>query len=98
MTSAARHADVPSPAGAVATILKSFEDGVLTLTLNRPAALNSFTAGMHAELRVALDAAAQDGRVRCVVLTGTGRAFCTGQDLSDLEAGCDLGQVLSRDY
>jgi 2-(1,2-epoxy-1,2-dihydrophenyl)acetyl-CoA isomerase len=54
-----------------------------TLTLNRPASLNSFTSAMHAELLAALDAAAGDSEVRCVVLTGAGRAFCAGQDLAD---------------
>ena len=56
---------------------------VRTLTLNRPEALNSFTGAMHAELRAALDAAAADSAVRCVVLTGAGRGFCAGQDLAD---------------
>ena len=56
---------------------------VRTLTLNRPTALNSFTGAMHDELATALDAAAADAQVRCVVLTGAGRGFCAGQDLSD---------------
>ena len=60
------------------------QDGaVRTLTLNRPAALNSFTTGLHAELRAALDAAPPTPSVRCVVLTGAGRGFCAGQDLAD---------------
>ncbi len=54
-----------------------------TLTLNRPKALNSFTTSMHAELMAALNAAAEDASVRCVVITGAGRGFCAGQDLSD---------------
>jgi 2-(1,2-epoxy-1,2-dihydrophenyl)acetyl-CoA isomerase len=56
---------------------------VRTLTLNRPQALNSFTSAMHEELRAALDLAAADPGVRCLVLTGAGRGFCAGQDLSD---------------
>jgi enoyl-CoA hydratase/carnithine racemase len=56
---------------------------VRTLALNRPQALNSFTGAMHGELRAALDAAAGDRSVRCVVVTGTGRGFCAGQDLTD---------------
>lgn len=56
---------------------------VRTLTLNRPASLNSITAGMQAELMTALDSAASDADTRCVVLTGAGRAFCAGQDLAD---------------
>ena len=58
---------------------------VRKLTLNRPAALNSFTSAMHRELRPALDAAADDASVRCLVITGAGRGFCAGQDLNDPE-------------
>src|SRR5262245_9170442 len=59
-------------------------DGPVTmLTLNRPQALNSFDGTLHDALLAALDAAAADATVRCVVLTGAGRAFCAGQDLSD---------------
>ncbi|NWG76007.1 MAG: enoyl-CoA hydratase/isomerase family protein, partial [Rubrivivax sp.] len=54
-------------------VLTATDGAVRTLTLNRPAALNSFTAAMHAELRAALDAAANDAAVRCVVVTGAGR-------------------------
>lgn len=70
---------------------------VRTLTLNRPTALNSFTAAMHAELRVALSAAAADASVRCVVLTGAGRGFCAGQDLNDLEGG-SVAEVVEKLY
>ena len=65
---------------------------VRTLTLNRPAALNSFTGAMHGQLRAALDAAALDDNVRCVVITGAGRGFCAGQDLADPEMG-ENGQI-----
>jgi 2-(1,2-epoxy-1,2-dihydrophenyl)acetyl-CoA isomerase len=64
-------------------ILKSLSEAVCTLTLNRPAALNSFTTQMHEQLLAELDAVAADARVRCLLLTGAGRAFCAGQDLSD---------------
>jgi 2-(1,2-epoxy-1,2-dihydrophenyl)acetyl-CoA isomerase len=56
---------------------------VRTLTLNRPQALNSFNSSLHRELLAALDHAAKDPEVRCVVLTGAGRGFCAGQDLAD---------------
>jgi len=66
------------------------DDGpVRTITLNRPAALNSFTAVMHGQLLAALNAAAADEGVRCVVLTGAGRGFCAGQDLNDEGMGGD---------
>jgi 2-(1,2-epoxy-1,2-dihydrophenyl)acetyl-CoA isomerase len=65
------------------TIVFTQSGAVRTLTLNRPAALNSFTGAMHGELMAALNAAADDSTVRCLVLTGAGRGFCAGQDLSD---------------
>lgn len=71
---------------------------VRKLTLNRPAALNSFTSAMHRELRAALDAAADDAGVRCLVITGAGRGFCAGQDLNDPEVGTNVGQVVERIY
>jgi 2-(1,2-epoxy-1,2-dihydrophenyl)acetyl-CoA isomerase len=74
-------------------VLVSQADAVRTLTLNRPAALNSFTAEMHGQLRQALDAAAADAAVRCVVLTGAGRGFCAGQDLNDPGLQGDSGGV-----
>jgi 2-(1,2-epoxy-1,2-dihydrophenyl)acetyl-CoA isomerase len=56
---------------------------VLTLTLNRPDKLNAFNVGLHEALIAALETAAHDPECRAVVLTGAGRAFCAGQDLSD---------------
>jgi enoyl-CoA hydratase/carnithine racemase len=55
---------------------------VATITLNRPARLNAFTAMMCQELIEAFDVADADDRVRAVVVTGAGRAFCAGADLS----------------
>jgi 2-(1,2-epoxy-1,2-dihydrophenyl)acetyl-CoA isomerase len=77
---------------------------VRTLTLNRPAALNSFTGAMHAELREALDAAAADAGVRALILTGAGRGFCAGQDLNDpgmspgADGKVDIGAVIEANY
>lgn len=59
-------------------------DGVLCLTLDRPEVLNSFHAPMAAELQAALAEAARDASVRALLLTGAGRAFCAGQDLSEV--------------
>jgi 2-(1,2-epoxy-1,2-dihydrophenyl)acetyl-CoA isomerase len=87
-----------------ASILVQTTDGVCTVTLNRPAALNSFTAEMHARLLPALEAAAADPQVRVVVLTGAGRGFCAGQDLNDpamagvAGAAPDVGAVVERFY
>ncbi|HEY3248864.1 MAG TPA: enoyl-CoA hydratase-related protein [bacterium] len=65
------------------TILLEQRDGVLTITLNRPDVLNAFNDQMSAELQDALREAERDAAVRCVVLTGAGRGFCSGQDLRD---------------
>ncbi len=60
------------------------------MTLNRPQALNSFNGELHDALMAALKAAAHDSAVRCVVITGAGRGFCAGQDLSDPAIAPDL--------
>jgi 2-(1,2-epoxy-1,2-dihydrophenyl)acetyl-CoA isomerase len=74
-----------------ATPVLSRRDGaVQTLTLNRPQALNSFNGAMHDALSAELKAAAADAAVRCVVITGAGRGFCAGQDLSDPAIAPDL--------
>ena len=65
------------------TVLVSLEAGVLTLTLNRPDKLNSFNEAMHLALRAGFQRAADDPAVRAVLLTGSGRGFCAGQDLGD---------------
>jgi 2-(1,2-epoxy-1,2-dihydrophenyl)acetyl-CoA isomerase len=77
--------------------------GVAVLKLNRPEALNSFTAEMHGEVRAALTLAATDRAVRAVLLTGNGRGFCAGQDLNDRavapgEAMPDLGDSVEKYY
>jgi 2-(1,2-epoxy-1,2-dihydrophenyl)acetyl-CoA isomerase len=76
---------------------------VATIALARPDKLNALNATMHAELREALDRAEADEAVKVVVLTGEGRAFSSGQDLTeDLPRGpdgrIDLGPPLARDY
>ncbi len=78
-------------------------DSVATLTLHRPERLNSFTVAMHAEVRTALDAIAGDRAIRCLVMTGAGRGFCAGQDLSDRAVapdaeGVDLGASIENYY
>ncbi len=82
------------------TILRSSDSGVLTLTLNRPDALNSFNVEMKEALLAALKDAARDREVRVVVLTGAGRAFSAGQDLKEREApgAADLGTELRTRY
>jgi 2-(1,2-epoxy-1,2-dihydrophenyl)acetyl-CoA isomerase len=60
-----------------------YRDGVGVITLNRPATLNSFTQIMHEDIRAALDFLEARDDLRGLVLTGTGRGFCAGQDLSE---------------
>jgi enoyl-CoA hydratase/carnithine racemase len=71
------------------TLLYAATDGVLTLTLNRPDKLNAFTATMCTELIDAFDRADADDEVRAIVMTGAGRAFCAGADLSSGAATFD---------
>lgn len=85
------------------TIIFSIESGVASLTLNRPDRLNSFTAEMHEEVQKAFSQIDSDKTVRCMLLTGAGRGFCAGQDLSDRavapgEEGVDLGASVDKYY
>lgn len=83
-------------------VLYEVADGVATITLNRPDAMNSLTAEAKAALRDALERARDDDAVRAVVLTGSGRAFCAGQDLrehaANLETGHDMAGTVRSDY
>ncbi|MFZ1909732.1 MAG: enoyl-CoA hydratase-related protein, partial [Burkholderiales bacterium] len=76
-------------------ILVSVEAGVQTITLNRPERLNAFNVEMHQLLRAALTQADDDDAVRAVLLTGAGRGFCAGQDLSERDVGGDAAIDLS---
>src|SRR3989442_6018074 len=67
----------------MSSILVSQEAGVLTLTLNRPEKLNAFNPEMHSLLRKAIERAAADADIRALLLTGSGRGFCAGQDLAE---------------
>jgi 2-(1,2-epoxy-1,2-dihydrophenyl)acetyl-CoA isomerase len=82
----------------VAEIETQLEGGVMTITLNRPEVLNAFTLATHEAFRAALaEAAGED--VRAVVLTGAGRGFCVGQDLSEFkDGGSDVGERLRSSY
>ena len=83
------------------TILLDWHDRVATITLNRPEQLNSFTAGMHHELRQALDHVERQ-HARALILTGAGRGFCAGQDLSELNFTpgqmTDLGTLIDEQF
>ena len=68
---------------ASAAVLLDLTDGVATITLNRPEAMNSLDVATKVLLLETIRQVAEDPAARCVVLTGTGRAFCTGQDLKE---------------
>lgn len=80
------------------TITVAEAGGVATITLNRPEVMNALSARLRVELLEAWRAA--EARARCIVLTGAGRAFCSGQDLQDAMAlgAFDLGRVLAEEY
>lgn len=67
------------------TVLYAIDGAVGILTLNRPQALNSFTRQMHRDLWAALDKAQADPQIRALVITGAGRGFCAGADLSEFD-------------
>lgn len=68
------------------TITAAADGGVFTITLNRPDSLNAYNEQMSVELAMALKTAQRDDAIRCVVLTGAGRAFCSGQDLAEIRS------------
>ncbi|MBP7454029.1 MAG: enoyl-CoA hydratase/isomerase family protein, partial [Ottowia sp.] len=75
-------------------VLYDEEGAVAVITLNRPASLNSFTRQMHRDLWAVLDKVEANPAIRALVLTGAGRGFCAGADLSefDFREGPDLMQ------
>lgn len=84
-------------------ILSDVQNGVMTLTLNRPERLNSFNDEMHRQLADVLTQVERDDTIRCLLITGAGRAFCAGQDLNDRNvdpsgAAPDLGASVENFY
>ncbi|HTO58828.1 MAG TPA: enoyl-CoA hydratase-related protein, partial [Pseudomonadales bacterium] len=84
-------------------ILYDVDDGVLTITLNRPEKLNAFTVTMMTEMIDAFDRSDADDSIRAVIVTGAGRAFCAGADLGaggatfNSDARPDRAKGLNRD-
>ena len=74
-------------------VLASREGGVLTLALNRPEVMNAFGGTMREDLRDALATAATDPSIRCVIITGTGKAFCAGGDVASMAQLQDAGDT-----
>jgi 2-(1,2-epoxy-1,2-dihydrophenyl)acetyl-CoA isomerase len=91
----------PQPSG---ELLQTLDRGVLTLTLNRPEKFNAFNLALHASLADAIARARTDDDCRVILLTGAGRGFCAGQDLSDPAVAPtpgqrrDLGESLDKRY
>ena len=81
------------------TIKYSYEDNVATISLNRPDSYNAFNRKMRQEFLSAIKKAKNDEEVRVIVVTGEGKAFCSGQDLKDVE-GDDFSfeQVVKDEY
>lgn len=79
------------------TVLYAVADGVATVTLNRPEAMNAWTPQLSDELTMALGAADTDDSVRAIVITGAGKAFCAGADLSGGEEGFRGGEASTYD-
>lgn len=95
-----RHPEIAMP---FVHIVVERREGVMLLTLNRPEVLNSFNAKMAEDVQRALREAADDPAVRAVLITGTGRAFCSGQDLSEVlpaegRPAPELGEIVRRQY
>ena len=67
-------------------LLLERKDGIATVTLNVPDKMNALTPKMRAELPLLAKEIAEDDEVRVVIVTGAGRAFCTGGDIDDMKA------------
>ena len=83
------------------TIRYEVAGDVATIRLNRPDVLNAVNAQMHSELRAALKAAAGEDAARALIITGEGRGFCAGQDLSDRNPNgseVDFAESLDKNY
>lgn len=72
--------------------------GIAKITLNRPQTLNAFVSQMNIEITKALKAAASSDDIRCIVITGAGRGFSSGQDLSEIDEQMDHGELLRKQY
>jgi len=83
-----------------AAVLSGIADGIMTITLNRPTVLNAMNADLLAQLGAAFAAAKDDDAVRAVLLTGAGRGFCAGADLTtnSMRTGSDVQEMMRGRY
>ena len=77
-------------------LIYEVEDHVATVTLNRPEAMNALTRSLYAQLEQAFRDAHRDPEVRCVIVTGTGRAFCSGDDVKQIMLGEQRDETTQR--
>ncbi|MCS0790179.1 enoyl-CoA hydratase-related protein [Cytobacillus pseudoceanisediminis] len=80
------------------TVNYEVANGVAWISLNRPDKLNAFTEQLNKEVQQSIKQASRDKEVRCLVITGEGRAFCSGQDLQGVNEDMDHGEVLRQFY
>jgi len=85
------------------TIKYELNEGIVTLTFNRPEVFNSLNEQMHKELKSAIAEIKKDKTIRVLIITGEGKAFCAGQDLNDRSVNdgdtkLDLGESIERKY
>lgn len=80
------------------TVKYEVAKGVAWISLNRPDKLNAFSEQLNKEVQQSIKQASRDKEVRCLVITGEGRAFCSGQDLQGVNEDMDHGEVLRRFY
>jgi len=84
---------VDSPGKSNPVLLRHDHAGIATLTLNRPEKFNALSSELLGEMKRALDAIADDPKVRVVVLAGSGKAFCAGHDLGEMREDTDYGPI-----
>ncbi|HSR10760.1 MAG TPA: enoyl-CoA hydratase/isomerase family protein [Thermodesulfobacteriota bacterium] len=77
-------------------VLFSKEDGIGTITLNRPDAMNALGGGMRQEILAALETASADSEVKVIVITGAGKAFCAGGDIKEFVSGKTRAEATLR--
>jgi 2-(1,2-epoxy-1,2-dihydrophenyl)acetyl-CoA isomerase len=84
----------------MSTLLSTLQSGTLTLTLNRPERANAFNLELTGELQRACAEAGRDPQVRCVVLTGAGKIFSAGQDITEMKQGAEISyrEHLNKTY
>ncbi|MBS4171781.1 enoyl-CoA hydratase-related protein [Bacillus sp. FJAT-49736] len=80
------------------TILYEVRNHIAWITMNRPDKLNAFNGKMKEEITRSVKLAAGDAEVRAIVITGAGRAFCSGQDLQDVDVDTDYGDHIRKYY